>query len=85
MTDELLFTVRDGIGHVVLNRPQARNALTFAMYKRLADIVANSGGTRALIITGAGDKAFASGTDIALFRAGMEAFLDKRPPAWKGQ
>ena len=68
MTDELLFTARNGIGHVVLNRPQARNVLTFAMYQRLADIAANPGDARALIITGAGDKAFASGTDIALFQ-----------------
>jgi enoyl-CoA hydratase len=69
MTDELLYQVRDGIGHVVLNRPQARNALTFAMYERLAAIAADPGATRALVITGAGDKAFAAGTDIGQFRA----------------
>ena len=37
-TDELLYEVRDGIGWITLNRPQARNALTFAMYDRLAEI-----------------------------------------------
>jgi enoyl-CoA hydratase/carnithine racemase len=69
MTEELVFTVRDGIGHVVLNRPQARNALTFAMYERLAEIAADPAGAKVLILTGAGSKAFAAGTDIAQFRA----------------
>jgi enoyl-CoA hydratase len=68
MTQELLFEIRDGIGFVTLNRPAARNALTFAMYERLAKISADPGGARALIITGAGDKAFAAGTDIGQFR-----------------
>jgi enoyl-CoA hydratase/carnithine racemase len=69
MTEELLYELRGAIGHVTLNRPLARNALTFAMYERLAEIAANPNGARALIITGAGDKAFAAGTDIAQFRA----------------
>lgn len=68
MTQDLLFEIRDGIGFVTLNRPAARNALTFAMYERLAEISADPGGARALIVTGAGDKAFAAGTDISQFR-----------------
>ncbi|HQT77401.1 MAG: enoyl-CoA hydratase [Rhodospirillales bacterium 20-64-7] len=69
MSDDLLYETHDGIGRVVLNRPQARNALTFAMYERLAAIAADPGDVRALIVTGAGDKAFAAGTDINQFRA----------------
>ncbi|HEX3576296.1 MAG TPA: enoyl-CoA hydratase/isomerase family protein [Rhodopila sp.] len=69
MTDELLYDTRDGIGHITLNRPQARNALTFPMYERLAEIAAAPGDVRALVITGAGEKAFAAGTDINQFRA----------------
>jgi enoyl-CoA hydratase/carnithine racemase len=68
MTDELRYEIYDGIGHITLNRPQARNALTFAMYDRLAEIAADPGTAKALIITGAGDKAFAAGTDINQFR-----------------
>ena len=34
--EELLYEVRDGIGFATLNRPRARNALTFPMYERLA-------------------------------------------------
>jgi enoyl-CoA hydratase len=69
MTDELLYDQRDGIGHITLNRPQARNALTFPMYERLAEIAAAPGDVRALIIIGSGEKAFAAGTDINQFRA----------------
>src|SRR5579863_9207931 len=69
LTDELLYDCGDGIGRIVFNRPQARNALTFGMYERLAEIAASPGEVRALIITGAGEKAFAAGTDINQFRA----------------
>jgi enoyl-CoA hydratase len=70
MTDELLYEQRDGIGHITLNRPQARNALTFPMYERLAEIAAAPGDSvRALVITGAGEKAFAAGTDINQFKS----------------
>src|SRR5437773_11838555 len=69
---DLLYQVEDGIGRVTFNRPQARNALTFAMYERLKEIcdAANTNRSlRALVLTGQGDKAFASGTDINQFRA----------------
>ena len=72
MTDELLYEVRDGIGRITFNRPQARNALTFAMYERVAEICGNAGNDpaiRVLLLTGAGEKAFAAGTDISQFRA----------------
>ncbi len=70
--DELLYEVEDGIARVTFNRPQARNALTFAMYERLAAICAEVEGDpaiKAMLLTGAGEKAFAAGTDISQFRA----------------
>jgi len=88
-TDELLFTTDEaGIARIVLNRPQARNALTFAMYQGLitcCEAIAADPAVKALIITGAGDKAFAAGTDIAQFRSfetaedalGYERFMDR--------
>jgi enoyl-CoA hydratase len=69
---DLLYELREGIGRITFNRPQARNALTFAMYERMAEICEAANADRAikvLILTGAGDKAFASGTDINQFRA----------------
>lgn len=72
MTQELLYDKRGEIGWITFNRAQARNALTFAMYEGLAEIctrVGRTGEVKALVITGAGDKAFAAGTDIAQFQA----------------
>jgi enoyl-CoA hydratase len=69
---DLLFELHDGIGKITFNRPQARNAFTFAMYERLAQICEQADGDRSikvLVFQGAGDKAFASGTDINQFRA----------------
>lgn len=69
---ELLYEVRDGIARVTFNRPQARNALTFAMYDRLAEVCEAANKDRsikAMLLTGAGEKAFAAGTDISQFRA----------------
>jgi enoyl-CoA hydratase len=71
-SDDLLFDLRDGIGRVTFNRPQARNAFTFEMYERLAQICGQADTDRSikvLVFQGAGDKAFASGTDINQFRA----------------
>jgi len=71
-TTDILFDLRDGIGRVTFNRPQARNAFTFAMYERLAEICAQANddhSIKVLVFQGAGDKAFASGTDINQFRA----------------
>src|SRR6201992_1466322 len=71
-TEDLLYSVDDGIARITFNRPQARNALTVAMYERMAAIC-GAGNTdlsiKAMILTGTGDKAFASGTDISQFRA----------------
>ena len=69
---DLLFEVRNGIARVTFNRPQARNAFTFEMYERLAQICEQADkdhSIKVLVLQGAGDKAFASGTDINQFRA----------------
>ncbi|SOR27250.1 3-hydroxybutyryl-CoA dehydratase [Methylorubrum extorquens] len=88
-TDELLFAVdAAGIARITLNRPKARNALTFAMYRGLVELcerIEADHAIKAVIITGAGDKAFAAGTDIAQFRSfskpedaiGYERFMDR--------
>lgn len=69
---EILFEKRDGVGLVTFNRPASRNAMTFAMYDGLAEIcrgIEPGGDVKVLIITGAGGKAFAAGTEISAFRA----------------
>lgn len=72
MTGELLFRVEDHIAYVVFNRPAARNAFTYEMYEALADACARVDAefsVKAMILTGAGTRAFAAGTDIAEFRS----------------
>lgn len=68
--NDLLCSIDGSIARATFNRPQARNALTFDMYERLASFCEQASetvGVRAIIITGAGDKAFAAGTDISQF------------------
>ena len=70
-SEELIYEVEGSTGVVTFNRPQAHNALTFEMYDRLGEICESltaDGPVRALIVTGAGGRAFAAGTDISLFR-----------------
>ena len=69
---DLIHERRGDIAWITFNRPEARNAVTFAMYEELAAICerANSDPTlRVMVLRGAGEKAFASGTDINQFRA----------------
>ena len=72
MSEDLIYEVHDGIGRITFNRPQARNAMLFGMYERLAEIctaLETDKSVKVLVLTGAGDKAFASGTDISQFKA----------------
>jgi enoyl-CoA hydratase/carnithine racemase len=61
-----------GIAWVVFDRPQARNAMTFAMWaelRELAERLAADEDVRVVVFTGAGSAAFVSGTEISEFRA----------------
>ena len=75
MTDEISISVDQHIANVTLNRPEARNALTFGMYQELSDLCQQVGtakdhrAIKAIVICGAGEKAFAAGTDIGQFTA----------------
>jgi len=69
---DLLHERRGDVAWVTFNRPEARNALTFAMYEEVGRICAEANddpSLRVIVLRGAGDKAFASGTDINQFRA----------------
>ena len=72
MTEDVAVTREDAILTVTFNRPGQHNALTFTMYEALYDACERAdadAGIRALLIRGAGGRAFAAGTDIAAFRA----------------
>ncbi len=70
MTEPLLVERKGAIATVVLNRPAHRNAVTLAMWKRLAEISREldaDPGVRAVVFRGAGEAAFSAGADIAEF------------------
>ncbi|MEX3931144.1 enoyl-CoA hydratase/isomerase family protein [Paraburkholderia phymatum] len=58
--------ISDGLASVRLNRPEALNALSFAVLRELSAAFDEAGrsGARALVVTGSGDKAFCAGADI---------------------
>ena len=70
--DELIAVRQGPVQWVVFNRPQARNAMTWQMYERLVEVceeVNHDHGVRAMVLTGAGGRAFVAGTDISQFRS----------------
>jgi enoyl-CoA hydratase/carnithine racemase len=69
-TSELVVAQDGAVLTVTFNRPRQRNAMTFAMYDGLHGACERADadeGIRVLVLRGAGDKAFVSGTDIAQF------------------
>jgi enoyl-CoA hydratase len=72
VSGDILYEINDGIGRITFNRPEARNAFTFRMYEQLAEIcqqAENDPSVKVLLLTGAGEKAFAAGTDISEFKS----------------
>ena len=66
----VVWDIRESVAIVTLNRPEARNALTWEMYDALVEACEAAEGddnVRVLIIRGAGG-AFSAGTDIAQFK-----------------
>jgi enoyl-CoA hydratase/carnithine racemase len=70
---EPLLLDRDGpVATLTINRPDRLNALTFGMFARLPTLLAEAaaaGGVRALVVRGAGQKAFSAGADISEFES----------------
>ena len=63
----LLYAVENGVGIVTINRPEAMNALNAQVLEDLdtvLDKIEKDKNVRALILTGAGEKAFVAGADI---------------------
>jgi enoyl-CoA hydratase/carnithine racemase len=65
-------SVENGIASILIDRPEARNAMTWAMYQELGRICDNLAGrtdVRVATFRGAGGEAFIAGTDIEQFKA----------------
>ncbi len=71
-TAQTIFEIDGPLAVLTFNRPEARNAMTWAMYESLVqacDEVDRNAGIRVLVLRGAGGKAFAAGTDISQFQS----------------
>ena len=70
-TQHTTYEEHGSIATLTFNRPEARNAMTWAMYEALiatCDRVDTRPDLRVLVLRGAGGKAFVAGTDIAQFQ-----------------
>jgi enoyl-CoA hydratase/carnithine racemase len=64
------YEVRGAVAHVSFNRPEAHNAMTFAMYDALVaacEAIDADDDVRVAVLRGAGGRAFVAGTDIHHF------------------
>ncbi len=79
---KILANVADGVGRVVFNQPEKRNAMSVDMWAGMGsamDLFAADAAVRCVVLEGAGDKAFVSGADISQFeqnRANADAQRD---------
>lgn len=67
MTNGILVSVSDYVAEIVLNRPEKHNAVTREMAARLQEIctaVDRDAAVRVVLIKGAGERAFSSGSDL---------------------
>ncbi len=65
--ENLLYEKKDQIGHITFNRPKVLNALNRKTMEELGEVLAGArddAEVRALILTGAGEKAFVAGADV---------------------
>jgi len=68
---DTIYGTTGAIATLTFNRPEARNAMTWAMYDALVDAcerVDRDEAVRVLVLRGAGGKAFVAGTDISQFQ-----------------
>src|SRR6202022_4674639 len=90
MSEEIRTARRGRALWIRVDRPTARNAMTFAMYDRLAAVCRDANAdasVKAVVLTGSGE-AFVAGTDIAQFvdfkDASQAVEYEHRMDAWLG-
>lgn len=69
-TEKMLAKVEDGIGWMVFNNPDKRNAVSLEMWEAIPKIIESfeaDDAVRVVVMRGAGEKAFVSGADISEF------------------
>jgi enoyl-CoA hydratase len=79
MSDPILLEITDGIALITLNRPDKLNALNYALIDRLMaalDTIETDAAVGAVILTGAGQRAFSAGADIHEFAGSVRQGRD---------
>ena len=69
--EKLISKKADGIGYLILNQPEKRNAIGFDMWRGIGDVMeefAAADDVRVVVLSGAGGKAFSAGADISEFK-----------------
>jgi enoyl-CoA hydratase len=67
MSGHIELTVKDGVGQIVLARPEKHNAITRDMARELRRVcleIDDNDAVRVATITGAGERAFSAGSDL---------------------
>ena len=70
--EKLLARMDGAVAHIVFNNPARHNAVSLEMWQRMIRLLedfAADNSLRALVVTGAGGKAFVSGADISKFES----------------
>ncbi len=78
--DPVLTSVRDGVAVLTLNNPPMNLVtleLTRQLHERLDELAADPK-ARALVVTGAGDRAFCAGSDVKEFPEVADAVVEKK-------
>jgi enoyl-CoA hydratase len=80
MSDPVLVETSEGISTLTLNRPETLNALSYRLIDRLLvllDAFETDPSVRAVILTGAGERAFSAGADIPEFSRSLASGVDE--------
>mgnify|MGYP001351977310 CR=1 FL=1 len=71
-TNKIVAEAEGSVGRVTINNPDRRNAISLEMWEGISeafDAFSVDPSIRCVVMTGAGEKAFASGADISQFKA----------------
>ncbi len=83
LDDQVRYDRRDGVGWIVLNRPESGNALTPDQRNRMIELLDDANAdvaVRAVVLTATGDRAFCTGADLRVDRPATHDLPEGAPP-----
>lgn len=86
MTDQIISEIKGRIGHIILNRPKALNALTLEMCVEMTRLIVEwekDDNIVAVVVSGSGDRAFCAGGDVILLHDSGKAGDDRAEQFWR--